>query len=550
MRRLFVLVLTAAGILPGVCSLQAQSVDPDARCASCHRQIYESWKRTPMARASGPAAQGFIPADFTHAPSGVHYQMQLDHGQVWLSYERPDAPADRALSGRQLLLYYLGSGRRGRTWIYQREGYWYEIPINWYAKKHMWDMTPNFLQAEFMPFTLPVDPGCLHCHASDVQASLPEARNKFAGPPFPHGGITCEACHGDPTRHLAGGGREPILNPAQLTPIRRVSICLECHLEGEVAVVKQGQKLGDFRPGDDLFDEAVYFEDGRKIGAEGRATSQWESLLESACKRASGDRLTCTTCHDPHATVAPENRVAYYRARCLSCHTGLASGHHPENPDCTACHMPRQPTEDIAHEQVTDHRIQIPGKPFHRTGAAAELVPIGGSEPTTRDEGIAWAELALRGDQAAGERALRLLLQAESTDPKQASDADLHENLGFLEQASGDRTRAADEYAQALRADPWNEAAGADLAVLEAREGNFEAALPLLEKVFRDDPGASAAGVDLALAQCREGDALAAAGTLRRVLLFSPDDDSARRFSLALAGGRASCGPAKGAGER
>jgi tetratricopeptide (TPR) repeat protein len=207
--------------------------------------------------------------------------------------------------------------------------------------------------------------------------------------------------------------------------------------------------------------------------------------------------------------------------------------------------MPRQPTEDIAHEQVTDHRIQIPGKTFHRASAADELVAIGGSEPTPRDEGIAWASLAVHGDQIAGERALRLLLRAESSDPKQASDADLHVNLGFLEQANGDRDRSTAEYEQALHADPWNESAGADLAVLDARLGNFAAALPLLEKVFRDDPGASAAGVDLALAQCREGDSAGAAKTLRRVLLFSPDNEGARRFAVALDGGRASCGAAK-----
>lgn len=543
-RRLFLAGMIAA-LCFGASGLHAQ--DPDARCAQCHRQLYESWKKTPMANASGPAAEGFIAADFTHAASGVHYRMELGHGLVWLSYERPGAAADRALSGRQQLLYYLGSGRRGRTWIYQREGYWYEIPINWYAKKHMWDMTPHYLDAGRMPFTLPVDPGCLHCHASDVQASLPAARNKFAGPPFPHGGITCEACHGDAARHVASGGREAVLDPARLTGLRRESICLECHLEGEVAVVKQGHNLGEFRPGDNLFDEAAYYEDGRQIGPGGRATSQWESLLESACKRASGERMTCTTCHDPHATVAAADRVAYYRARCLTCHTGLKSGHHAENPDCTACHMPRQATEDIAHEQVTDHRIQIAGKPFVRATATDALVAISGSEPTVRDEGIAWASLALRGDRAAGERALKLLLQAESSDAKQATDADLHVNLGFLEQANGDRDRAAAEFAQALKADPWNEAAGADLAVVEAREGNFAAALPLLEKVFRDDPGASAAGVDLALAQCRGGDAAGAEKTLRRVLLFSPDHEGARRFSLALDGGKASCGAAKGA---
>lgn len=520
----------------------AKPRDPDAVCAHCHQKICDSWKRTPMAQASGPAAEGFIPADFTHAASGVHYRVYLDQGQVWLSYQRPNAPSGRELNGKQQLLFFLGSGRRGRTWLFQREDYWYEIPINWYAKKHMWDMTPNFLNTHEMPLTLPVDPGCLHCHASHVSDSLPDARNHFAGSPFPWGGITCESCHGDSSQHLAQRGKGPILNPAKLEPIRRDSVCLECHLEGEVAVVKLGRKIGAFQPGDNLFDYAVYFENGRKAGPGGRATSQWESLLESACKRASGDRLTCTTCHGPHASVAADDRVSYYRSRCLACHAGRASGHHDENPDCTSCHMPREETEDIAHEQVTDHRIQIASKPFTSPLADEELVPIGGTHPGMRDEGIAWAQLALRGDHAASKRAMQLLLRAEASDPTQANDAELHAELGFLEQESGNRGLAKSEYQAALLADPLNQTAAGDLAVLEAQTGDFPAALPLWQRAFADDPGASAAGIDLAVAQCRLGQAAAAVETLDRVLLFSPDNDSARHLSLALAGGAEHCG--------
>ncbi len=520
----------------------AQQQDPDAVCAQCHRQIFDSWKRTPMAHASGPAAEGFIPADFTHAASGVHYRVYLDGGQVWLSYERPNSPPGRELNGKQQLLFYLGSGRRGRTWLYQREGYWYEIPINWYAKKHIWDMTPNFLNTKEMPFTLPVDPGCLHCHASNVAESLPDARNRFAGPPFPRGGITCESCHGDPRQHLAQNGHGPILNPAKLDPIRRESVCLECHLEGEVAVVKLGRKIGGFQPGDNLFDYAVFFEDGSKAGPGGRATSQWDSLLESACKRVSGDRFTCTTCHDPHATVAAEDRVSYYRSKCLTCHAGLTSGHHDDQPDCTSCHMPREQTQDIAHEQVTDHRIQIVGKPFVSPYSSQTLVPIGGIQPEPRDEGVAWAQLALLGDRNAGEHSIQLLLQAERSNPGHASDSELHMELGFLEQVSGSRDRAAQEYQQALRADPLNETAAANLAVLKAQQGDFAAALPLWETVFKHDPGASAAGIDLAVGQCRLGEADAAEQTLRRVLVFSPDDGAARGLSLAIAAGTQQCG--------
>ena len=90
--------------------------DPNAACASCHRDIYEKYKKTPMANASGPAVDGFIAGDFTHAASGVHYKVAEDGGKVWLSYERSSASPDRELKGRQELKYFLGSGKRGRTY--------------------------------------------------------------------------------------------------------------------------------------------------------------------------------------------------------------------------------------------------------------------------------------------------------------------------------------------------------------------------------------------------------------------------------------------------
>ena len=74
-----------------------------------------------MARASGPAADGLIPGDFTHRDSGVHYRLFLQDGRAWLSYQRPNAPPERTLDGKQELLYYLGSGKRGRTYLFQQE---------------------------------------------------------------------------------------------------------------------------------------------------------------------------------------------------------------------------------------------------------------------------------------------------------------------------------------------------------------------------------------------------------------------------------------------
>ena len=119
------------------------------------------------------------------------------------------------------------------------------------------------------------------------------------------------------------------MNPAKLSPARRDSTCLQCHLEGDVAIYRAGRSLAEFRAGDDLADYAVYFVKTSAESGGGRASSQYEALLHSACKVASGDKMTCTTCHDPHGSPSAEERVNYYRSKCLACHSGPQNGNGP-----------------------------------------------------------------------------------------------------------------------------------------------------------------------------------------------------------------------------
>jgi hypothetical protein len=75
------------------------------------------------------------------------------------------------------------------------------------------------------------------------------------------------------------------------------------------------------------------------------------------------------TCHDPHGEPRPEDRVAYYRAACQTCHQpehckvteARRRAESPDN-DCAKCHMPRSPTE-IPHLAFSHHRIGIHDKP-------------------------------------------------------------------------------------------------------------------------------------------------------------------------------------------
>jgi Flp pilus assembly protein TadD len=498
-----------------------------------------------MARASGAAIDGLLPGEFTHAASGVHYRLFLRDGRAWLSYDRPNAPPERALKGEQELTYFVGSGQRGRTYLFQKQGYWFESPVNWYGKQQVWDMNPKSIGVREMPFTLEVDAGCLHCHATAVQTSLPGARNHFGAKPFLYGGITCQSCHGDPAPHLASGGKAPILNPAKLPPGKRDSVCLQCHLEGETAVNIQGRSLSAFLPGENLSDYVTHFVHAGELGPNGRATSQWEALLQSECKRKSGDRLTCTTCHDPHSSPPAGQRVSYFRSRCLTCHgaPSFVSKHHPDQPDCRGCHMPREKTEDVAHEQLTDHRIQR--RPMTSLDPAAartgELSLVGGGPASDRELGLAYFQFAQHGDAQAGHRAMQLLEQAERRGGEQA-DPDLHTALGFMEQLSGDPQTAMREYQAALGANPADSVAAGDLAILQARAGDTKNAIAGLRWVSEDDPGDTLASMDLAMIECAIGDPQAAITALRHLLEFSPDDGRARQALAAIESKSERCG--------
>lgn len=497
-----------------------------------------------MANASGRAIDGFIPGEFTHRASGVHYRIAVDGGRVWLSYSRQSESSDRNLNGRQELRYFIGSGKRGRTYLFEQHGYWFEAPINWYGKKQIWDMAPNLQSAQEMPLTLPVDPGCLHCHASGVARSLPQARNLYAAEPFAHGGIRCEGCHGDASAHIASSGSVHMLKIDALEPVRRDSICLNCHLEGQTAVIRNGKRMENFAPGENLFEFAAYFVYKSENGAGGRATSQWEALLRSQCKMKSGDRLTCTTCHDPHGSPSADTKMAFYRQKCLECHgsAGFAEKHHPENPDCTFCHMARPPSNDIAHEQVTDHWIRKRITNVREPAATGgELEPIAGASADDRDLGLAYAQMAERGNPAAAKRATILLQRAEHEGSLARSDHDLHATLGFLEQSNGDRQSAAEEYQMALEADPFDPLAAGNLALLEVGDHRYSDATQLWKRVFQDDPAQLGAGMNLAVVQCGMGDRKAAEVTLGQILEFSPDNRKAGGLLAAITSGSRNC---------
>jgi predicted CXXCH cytochrome family protein len=541
-------------------------------CAKCHSDLSASYSQTAMARASGPAIDQLTPADFTHAASGVHYRVYAENNAAMLAFDRPDDPA---MHGTRRLQYFIGSGHRGRTYLFSLDGFFFESPINWYAQKKVWDTAPAFGDAKFMPMNLPAYPGCLNCHTSASRAPIANTENKYDMPLFAHDGITCERCHGDNPAHIATGKGE-IVNPSKLAPARRDDVCMQCHLEGNVAIEQPHRKLADYHPGENLGDDVHYFIYVDQESQQIRALGQSEALWQSVCKLKSGDKMTCTTCHDPHSAPAPEKRVAFYRAKCLTCHTdAFGAQHHADQPDCTSCHMPRTNTSNVAHTQATDHRIlKLPMMPLQtlQTGATAQLVrfpplptqaqpsaPPSGSPgdaaaaalqsasqaATTpapagdaRDLALAWESIAQEGHASAAIEAERYLNQAIVDHP---DDPVLLDTLAFFAQRRGDVAKARELYEHALRADPTMIDAAANLGVIEARAGNYNRAAELWSPAFARAPGRSSIGMNLAHISCDTGQFDKARAYVARVLQFNPDSPSAKNFAKALAADPPNC---------
>jgi hypothetical protein len=519
-------------------------------CARCHSAIYASYQRTSMARASGPAIDGFMPAEFTHKESGVHYRIYAENGRAWLNFDRPGDPEVR---GKRELLYYIGSGRRGLTYLFETDGFLFESPVNWYANKQIWDMTPAYQTAREVPLNLPAYTSCLHCHASGMQPPAPGTDNRYPEPPFTHNGVACERCHGPGDAHVNGGA---IVNPAKLTPARRDDICMQCHLEGNASIERPGRHVYEFRPGDQLSDYARYFLLVDAKGSGLGAVSQVEAFAQSECKKKSGDAMSCTSCHNPHQSPSEEDRVAFYRGKCLACHgADFATRHHPDRSDCVACHMPASASTDIAHTEVTDHRIprrppvapqllqnseetssSLPGLVLPR------LVPFPDAKaaPDLRDLALAWNSIAEKGMSVAEPQARELLSKAVKQLP---DDPALLSALAYSEQRRGSTDHARLLYQKALALDPSLVDAATNLGVIEAQAGDLQDAVKHWQNAFQRTPARSSIGLNLARVYCAAGKFDEARACTLRVLEFNPDLPSARKLMQSLNRSPTSCGP-------
>ena len=91
------------------------------------------------------------------------------------------------------------------------------------------------------------------------------------------------------------------------------------------------------------------------------------TLAASACYRESQGRLSCLTCHSPHALI--DRNPADYDVRCQACHPGVKHVHPVAGTPCVGCHMPAvrpQPHLAFANHRIATYASSDPLTPLPR----------------------------------------------------------------------------------------------------------------------------------------------------------------------------------------
>jgi hypothetical protein len=513
----------------------AESVGSQA-CASCHAAIYRSFMRTPMAHSSGRTGTSepqelFDSTEFRDSSGTFAYTVGREANGYYFEFrqqgaKQPNTP--QPIQGRRQLQYFVGSGTAARSYLLSVDGFLYEAPVSFYSRSASWASAPGVAQFDYPYLTRPILPGCLQCHASGIRR-IAGTQNAYASPPFSEGGVACERCHGPGSDHISTG--KPMVNPEKLAPAARDSICEQCHLSGEIRVPKVGKDEPVLNPGDRLGDALTVFV---RSGSETqlRVTSHAENLAQSVCKRMSGEKLWCGTCHDPHAVPSPAEKVAYFRGKCLTCHqtsscSASQSLRQANGDNCTACHMPRNPTSDVDHVVFTNHAIpRRPASVSALPSVYADLVPFKGEKTSARELGLAYAMVGLREQNSMYlDRAFRLLQDAVAQGTRDT------QTLLYLAQLYRDRSddaHARPLYEEVWRMDGEQYAAGAALGAYQMQAGNLEEAVRLWQQTLAISPALLLVRQNLATALWRTGHPDQARETLRKALEFNPSFQPAK----------------------
>lgn len=326
-------------------------------CERCHEQIYQRWKKTPMAN---------VVRDLQNHPDAIIPNL---------------ATNTVAKFSRDQVAFVYGSIWKQRYFTRVGDDL-YPLPVQWNIVTRKWlpyHVPPG---ADWWTAYYPVDnmqrptsSTCDGCHSVgyDIQTKKPAEWN-----------VGCERCHGPGSEHVAHPTRMNIVNPGQMDAIASNDVCIQCHSQGRTL---HGPIEGRY------YDWPVGYSVGTRLQEYWKLESctlgqtdfyylpdctahknrmQGNDFVQSVMYRRG---ITCADCHDVHGTDNPSQLRLPPDKLCLSCHgpaspngphtaTIEAHTHHKTGSpgsQCIGCHMPQIESEGVAGAFVHAHTFRFVG---------------------------------------------------------------------------------------------------------------------------------------------------------------------------------------------
>jgi hypothetical protein len=284
-------------------------------CAACHRAQALSQPSTSMGRALERVADSEILRSnplLTFREGALTFRITRQGDRSIYSVARGSETVSEPIA------YAFGLGSAGQTYVYQRNGNWYEARVSFFKAISGLDLTLG--------------------HASIKPHNIEEAAGREIGP---QEAVACFGCH---STHAAGDGKNASMpRLGKLTTEEMSDFCGQCHRTWSQIAMKGPHDINNVR-----------FQPYR--------------MTNSRCYDVADLRISCVACHDPHREV--EHGAGFYDAKCTACHGAVVRERNATTcpkatTNCTSCHMPKLEIPG-SHNVFTDHQIRIvkPGQPY------------------------------------------------------------------------------------------------------------------------------------------------------------------------------------------
>jgi hypothetical protein len=541
----------------------------DEACRKCHSTIYAQFKQTGMGRSvSIPSAEDLRelakPIRLINQKLNRSYSVYARDGKIFHEESESDDKGRIVFSETHEIAYTAGAGDVGKSYLVAKGDALFVSPISYYARIGGYDLSPGYSDGTFRGFTRRVVDLCVDCHTG-WPLLVPGSHDRFQQPPFRFLTVGCERCHGPGAIHVSQRTQDAlsgtsfdgpidfsVVNPRKLRPEVRDDVCAQCHLNGDARVLQPGKTYLDFRPGTAMGNVQDIFSVPQTIkGNHFVALDQFEQLKMSRCWAASNGRMGCISCHDPHVQLRGDQAADFFRTRCQGCHATdscrepLAQRQATSPPnDCIQCHMPKQPTENIGHSSVTDHRIlrspsEIPAA--LQGGASPNSIDLiydtkasgsGNAQPSLRNLALAYAQVGARYRELSA-KGFAFLEQAAAGLP---DDPEIQGTYVLVLRVArpSEKERAAQALQRAIDTGSHSVEVRTQLARLRMQQGQVTAAIDLYKESIRMEPYYTLAYLDLAQIYLTLKDRKNALATLDAVLRVDPGNDAARQQRIKV----------------